>query len=405
MSMNKPLLGTKCVSLTLAGAGPTASRMLADWGCDVVKVEALSGDIGRNSGAYFGLVANDEENAHFEFLNAGTRSLCIDLKTPEGRAVMDRLLAESNIFVSNMRLKALKNMGLDYESLSVKHPHLIWGHLDGFGSVGPEADSPGFDNVAFWARSGALLDFAEKNTAPLVAPSGVGDFAVGATLAGGVAAALYKQAKTGKGEKVMISLYGQSIWTLSILLQGIGMAGAEYPKSRKETGTPLANTYKCSDGEWVFIQVMDYDRQYSALCKALGREDLIKDPRFDTLDGVKKNNKEMIAILEETVGKFTLQAVMEQLKAFDIPHTKVNHVKDIITDPQALANNYIYYANARNGKRMLMAAPPIKYGTIDAPEHRSAPLLGEHSVEVLKELRYSDDEVKAFIEKKIVKAR
>lgn len=403
--MNKPLLGIKCVSLTLAGAGPAATRILADWGCDVVKVEAFSGDIGRGSGAYFGLVANEEENAHFEFLNAGTRSLSIDMKTAEGKAVMDRLLAESNIFVSNMRLKALKNMGLDYESLQGKHPHLIWGHLDGFGSVGPEADSPGFDNVAFWARPGALLDFAEKDTAPLVAPSGVGDFAVGATLAGGVAAALYKQSKTGKGEKVMISLYGQSIWTLSILLQSIGMSGAEFPKSRKTTGTPLANTYKCADGEWIFIQVMDYDRQYSSLCKALGREDLIKDPRFDTLDGVKKNNKAMIAALEEIVGGFTLEALMAKLKAQDIPHTKVNHVKDVLTDPQALANNYIYYAKARNGKPMLMAAPPIKFGTIDAPVHRSAPLLGEHTIELLKELKYSDSEINTFITKNIVKAR
>ena len=381
------------------------TRILSDWGCDVIKVEAFFGDIGRSSGSVFGLVANEEENAHFEFLNAGTRSLSIDLKTAEGKAVMDRLLAETNIFVSNMRLKALKGLGLDYETVSVKHPHLIWGHLDGFGSVGPDADSPGFDNVAFWSRTGALLDFAEKDTSPLVAPSGVGDFAAGATLAGGVAAALYKQAKTGKGEKVMISLMGQSIWTLSILLQSIGMTGAEYPKSRKATNTPLANTYKCSDGEWVFIQIMDYDRQFSMLCKALGREDWLKDERFNTLAGVKKNNKELIAAMEETIGKFTLEAIMARLKEHDIPHTRVNHIKDVINDPQTLANHYIYYAKARNGKQMLMTAPPIKFGSIDAPEHKSAPLLGEHTIEVLKELKYSDDEIKSLIETKAAKAR
>lgn len=403
--MNKPLAGIKCVSLTLAGAGPAATRILADWGCEVVKVESFSGDIGRNSGSVFGLVANEDENAHFEFLNAGTRSLSIDLKTTAGKEVMDRLLAESNAFVSNMRLKALRGMGLDYETVSAKHPHLVWAHLDGFGNAGPDADNPGFDNVAFWSRTGALLDFAEKDTAPLVAPSGVGDFAAGATLAGGVAAALYNQAKTGKGEKVMISLMAQSIWTLSILLQSIGMTGAEYPKSRKTTNTPLANTYKCSDGEWIFIQIMDYDRQFATLCKAIGREDLLQDSRFNTLAGVKKNNKELIAILEEAIGKATLEANMAKMRQFDIPHTKVNHVKDVITDPQTIANHYIYYAKTRNGKQMLMAAPPIKFGSLDAPVHKSAPLLGEHTVEVLKELKYSDEEIKTLIADKAAKAK
>ncbi|EQE32323.1 coA-transferase III family protein, partial [Clostridioides difficile CD22] len=248
--LNKPLEGVKVIDLTYFVAGPGTSKILADWGADVIKVEPSFGDPGRKTGATMTMPIDDYNNPFYSTYNSNKRGLSINLKSETGIEIMDKLLSEANVFVSSYRTGALKRLGLDYESLSKKHPHLIWGQINGFGDFGPAKDNAGFDTVAFWARSGAMLDIAEKDTSPINPPIAFGDATTSCSLSGGICAALYQQAKTGKGQKVMASLFGQAIWNASSLLASTQFSD-EYPKTRKNAISPVINSYRCKDGKWI----------------------------------------------------------------------------------------------------------------------------------------------------------
>ena len=273
---NKPLTGVKVVDLTYFIAGPGTARILADWGADVIKVEPSFGDPGRKTGATMTMPVTDDINPLYNTYNANKRGLSLNLKTAEGLEVLYKLLKESNVFISSYRTGALKRLGLDYESLKEKFPHLIWAQVNGFGDYGPAKDNAGFDTVAFWARSGAMLDLAERDTSPLNPIIGFGDATTSCSLAGGIAAALYEQLKTGKGQKVMISLFGQAIWSSSAAIASTQFAD-EYQKTRKNSISPVINSYRCKNGKWLFLSILEHERYYPILCKLLGREDMIEN--------------------------------------------------------------------------------------------------------------------------------
>ena len=398
MTINQPLKGVRVVDFTAYGAGPGAGKILADWGADVIKVEPAAGDPSRTGSKILGMRADEGQNPHWELLNGNKRSLPINLKSPEGMEILDKLLATANIFISNYRFKALDKMGLSYEAMSAKHPHIIWGILTGFGLEGAAADNAGFDTVAFWARSGSMIDFCENGETPLTPPFGLGDLGTACSLAGGVAACLYKQAKTGKGEKVMTSLYGQSIWNESALVQSV-YHGDEFPKSRLKADSPLRNTYKCKDGKWVMVSVIVYDRYYPIFMKMVGREDLLNDTRFNTQAAVKENSEALVRILDEIFITKDWEEWNALLIENDIAHDKINQIKDVLVDDQAFDNGMLYLYKGRDGVDDMMAGTPVKFGNSGAAEHRSAPFLGEHTVELLTELGYSAEDIEAFIAK------
>jgi crotonobetainyl-CoA:carnitine CoA-transferase CaiB-like acyl-CoA transferase len=399
--LNKPLEGIKVVDLTYYVAGPGAGKILADWGADVIKVEPDFGDPGRKLGENMTATAIDrEQNPVYSTYNANKRGFCVNLKDPEGIKIMDQLLSKANIFISSYRTGALKRLGLDYEAVSKKHPHLIWGQVNGFGDYGPVKDNPGFDTVAYWSRSGAMMDLSERNTSPINPLIAFGDSSTSCSLAGGVAAALYQQVKTGKGTKVMVSLYGQAIWTVGAAVASTQFSD-EFPKTRKDAATPVLNSYKCKDGQWIFITILDYERYYPILCKMFGREDLIIDKYATTLK-VKQYNRELIEILEKEFEKYTQNEMVEMLTKADIAHEKIRHYKEIATDPQAIENNYVYQMTNRDGSKNVIALPPVKFDGIDINWKCDAPLIGEHSVEIMKELGYSDDEIQNYLDKKIL---
>lgn len=397
-----PLKGITVVDFGIHGAGSACGKTLADWGANVIKVESPAGDASRVSGAQLGLPCTEQDNMHFEMINGNKRSIVINMKTSEGKEIMERLLTSANIFFSNMRLGALEKMGLDYEHMSQRHPHIIWGHLSGYGINGPRAKEPGFDVVSYWASTGLLMDLTENGYAPNTSPFGIGDLAVGAMLAGGLAACLYQQATTGKGQKVMNSLFGHAVWTAGCLMQST-FRGDHFPKSRKQAIAPFSNSYKCSD-EWFFIAVMDYAGKFPGLCKMIGREELASDPRFSTLEAAKANETELIEIFDAFFAQHTWAEVDEMLKAQDIAHNRIAHFADLAQDPQARANNYVYEFTDRSGATSLVAATPIKFGTNDAPAHRNAPLLGEHTIEIMREYGYSDQEIQRLMDQHVIQA-
>jgi crotonobetainyl-CoA:carnitine CoA-transferase CaiB-like acyl-CoA transferase len=403
--MKKPLNGIKVVDLTLFAAGPGAGRMLADWGADVIKVESLKGDPMRTFGTTMNCPDSPDENPCWEIDNANKKSIALDLKTPEGAKIMDELLARADVFITSNRTDALIRLGLDYETMSKKHPHIVWGQINGWGDRGPLAANPGFDSVAFWARGGCMIDGTEKDTVPMVTPIGFGDSITSCSLAAGVCAALVEKMRTGKGSKVNVSLYGQAIWCGSYMIGSTQYGRDVYPKSRLTDVSPLVNSYKGSDGEWFFITILEHERYWSVLCdKVLQRPDLINDSRFATAKAAAQHRPELIKILDEEFEKHTCQECCELLKSADIAYSKVNHFVDVHKDEQALANNYVYEVQHRNGHKSFVANVPVQFDECTAPVHNLAPLLGENTVEILKSLGHSDDEIGKLLKDKTVMA-
>lgn len=400
--MEKPLDGVRIVDMSTHGACPSCGKILADWGAEVIKVEAKSGDAARTSGQSFGVPSDEGMNPHFDMLNAGKKSIVVDMKTPEGRDIIDQLLTSANALITNFRTPALVKLKLDYESVSEKFPHLIWGHLTGFGEKGPAANHAGFDTVAYYARSGAMIDFSENGAAPINAPFGVGDLSAGSAFAGGIAAALYQQQKTGKGQRVSISLYGQSIWAHGVVMQSI-YHGAEYPRTRENATVPLNNCFRCKDGEWLYMSVLQYERYFAPFCKLIGREDLIDDPRYNTIEQAKLHNRELIALFDKSFAQHTRAEWNLMLESADIAHDNINHFKDALSDPQALENGFIRPIYYNDGRDSVIASPPVILGEADTAEPKAGPRLGENTAEVLRSLHFSEGTIQDYYKREIVK--
>ncbi|WP_302779960.1 CaiB/BaiF CoA transferase family protein [Intestinimonas butyriciproducens] len=407
--MFKPLDGVKVIDLTYFVAGPGAARILADWGADVIKVEPSFGDPGRGTGATMSCPTVKDCNPFYTAYNANKRGLSLNLKSDEGKAVLYKLLESADVFVSSYRTGALKRLGLDYDSLSKKFPHLIWAQINGFGDFGPAKDNAGFDTVAFWARSGAMIDITEKDTSPVNPLIGFGDATTSCSLSGGICAALYQKAKTGKGCKVMVSLFAQAIWS-----ESAGMVstqyGDEYPKTRLNPGSPVMDTFKSADDKWFYMSILEPDRYNDALMKELGRNDLVGDPRYCTAVAAKAHSSELVEILSAEFAKHTMDEIAAMFARADIAYDRVQHIKEVLDDPQALENMYIIPVENRDGTVTKQPMTPIRFATTEpariediAPTmERQAPLVGEHSAEILKEHGYTDEAIQKLVDSKVV---
>ena len=399
--MSKPLDGVRVVDLTYYVAGPGTAKILADWGAEVVKIEPPGGEPGRTTGLNLGVPSEDRFNPYFGTYNSNKRDVILDLKAPEGQAVMDKLLARADVFVTSFRPGALKRLGLDYETLSARFPRLVWASINGFGEKGPDKDRPGFDTVAYWARSGAMLDLTEKDTAPLIPTLAFGDANTSGSLAGGIAAALYRREKTGKGTKVMVSLFAQALWNLASIVVS-SQFGDAYPKSRVTPNVPMVNSYQTKEGKWLFVTVFD-ERLYPVfLEKVVGSRELAGDPRYNEPVAARAHSRELTAIVAAEFARNTQEEMIRRLVEADIAHEKVNHVLDILKDPQAVENHYILEVPQKDGRTTLMAQPPVKMDTTETDFRYGTPAPGEHTRQVLEELGYSAEEIRSMAEARAV---
>ena len=256
-----PLAGVKVVELCEWVAAPACVRCLSEMGATVIKVEPPYGDAQRTQGPGFGCEQTDMEDPTIDLNNTNKNFVSINLKNEEGMKFMKKLLADADIFVNNLRDKALNKMGLDYETLHKEFPTLIWAQMRGYGEYGPEKDSPGFDAVCWAARGGVANVFREDGESPAIAPQAFGDYNVGHMLATGIVSALFNRTRTGKGEKVVTNLYAGAIWGGNIGICATQF-GAPYPKSRKHVPNPFNNTYRTYDDKWIYICMPQYDKYY-----------------------------------------------------------------------------------------------------------------------------------------------
>ena len=398
----RPLEGIRVVELSTMVAASSCGRMLADWGCDVVKVESPEGDMYRQVPAFFNVPCSMDENPLFDSLNAGKEGIVLDLKTREGMEVMHRLLAEADIFITNNRKKALDRLGLNYESLKGKYPKLIYATITGFGDAGPKADAPGFDTVAFWASSGFNADMMvdEPGAYPVYSSSGPGDIISAMGLCYAITAALYKRTQTGIGDRVTISLYGTALWCFSLMaVASEERYGYKYPRTREQS-SPTGSPYRTKDGEWVMATIVQFDKHWPKLCEALELNDLANDPRYASTvrQRLPENNKYLVHRLEEAYAKFTCDEICQRLRDADIAHDRLAHYREMEHSEQAWANEFIHCVTCPNGKESVLVRPPMRSEKMGIPTWKRGPMLGEHTDKVLNRLGYTSEEISAYKE-------
>ncbi len=384
--MAGPLEGVNVIELGVWVAAPAAGGILADWGADVVKIEPPAGDPARMWGRLLGMEPG--VNPPFEMDNRSKRSVVLDLGTDEGRQIAIELLSSADAFVTNVRPAALQRLGLDFEVLAARNPRLVYGLLTGYGMTGPETNRPAYDVAAFWARAGLADLLTRTGDTPPFQRGGMGDHSAGVTLAAAVCAALVARDRTGTGQLVSTSLYRQGTYTVSFDLNTLLMSGHSIAIGQRETmGNPCMNNYATAEGRRFWIVGLESERHWPALCRAVGRPDWLTDPRFARARNRAVNATELIAELDQIFATKTLAEWAPIFEAEpDFFWSPINSLEDVLGDDQFHAAGGVVYVPDGDGTVPMVASPADFHGTPAAPRSL-APRLGEHTGEVLAELR------------------
>ena len=394
----KPLEGIKVVDLTTFLAAPTTARVLGEWGAEVIKVESPSGDPGRTQGAVFGMPYEDDENLGFDMSNMNKRFVTLNLKDAKGLEVLYKLLADADVFVTNIRTKSLVKLGLDYDALKAKYPRLVFAHCLGYGENGPEKDTAGFDVTCYMARGGVFGTTVNKGDAPMIPTNGFGDFQVSMCLASGICAALYNRDRTGTGDKISVSLHHAAVFMLST---GVVSAqyGNNYPKSRTEVICPTNNVFRTKDEKWIALCAPQYDRDYDKIMTLVGRTDLVGNENYNNCDHMNalKLNSEVVGILDEAIRKFTRAEILKIFKDNDLPCEACYEPMDMYEDEQVWANGIMTKLDCPSGKRNI-ATCPVKFQSLPEPSYKVSSAQGSHTEEVMRELGYDESAIKNYLD-------
>ena len=397
--VKRPLEGVKVLELATFVAVPACARYLADLGAEVIKIEALQGDPLRYTFVNEGRPGTELEQTSYDVDNAGKKCIALNTKSEAGRKVLDQLLEQADIFVTNWRQPALERAGLDYETLKVRFPKLVYGLVSGYGEKGPDKDLPGFDFTAFFARGGILDTLYDKDSMPLTPIAGFGDHQVSMNLASGLLAALYNVQKGGNGERVVVSLLHSALWDIALYLQSAqyGDPSTKFPISRKMVANPLNMAHRTKDGRWLQIAVPRYDFHYPKFVPLIGRADLIDDPRYYPQANLQANLEEFYQILADAFAQKDLAEWKQILTEGDIPFAVAQTWDEVLVDEQAWASDCLYAMDYPTGNTRTMVRTPVIFTEAGLPPYVRGPYLGEHTKEILSGLGYTDEQVNALL--------
>src|ERR1700742_4764888 len=311
MSIDKIFSELKVVDLASFIAGPGAATILSDFGADVIKVEPPQGELWR-SGQKIPPQPYSEEPYPFQMANRNKRGVALNLKAASAQPVLERLAKWADVFIVNTPHPARKKLKLEYDDVVQWNPRLIYADLTGFGEKGPDADLPGFDITSYWARSGLLSMTRDAGAPPTWPVAGSGDNATAVGIYSAITTALYRRERTGKGSYVTTSLLAEGVWSASVSIQA-ALAGAKFapPHDRKNPANAAMNVYRSADDTW-FVLLVTPDK-LQPVAKAIGRPDLLTDPRFSDPAKLVANMPQLTAILD---GIFAAQPLSYWQKVF-----------------------------------------------------------------------------------------
>jgi formyl-CoA transferase len=390
-----PLKGLKILDMTGVVLGPFATQMLADWGAEVIKIEPPNGDLVRNSGLH----RNRGMASVFLAINRNKRSLCLDIKTEEGKAVLRRLIAQVDVLATNVRPAGMARAGFGYEECAKLNPGLIYAAATGFGQDGPYRARPAFDEI-IQASSGFADIIGEDFGRPMFVPSLVADKLTGMALAMAILAAMVHRLRTGEGQLVEVPM----LETLTAFVGVEHLGGLAFDPPIGQSGYKRLRHRKPVPTKDGYITLLPYTAQHwRAFFTAAGREELIE--RLSVDDPVKRNaniDQVYAACAEIAEGRTTAEwlALCEEL---DIPATAFTKLEDVTEHPHLKAVGMFQVMEHPTEGAVRTVRPPTKFAKTPANIRRLAPRLGEHSRELLAELGYDDDAIEGMAARKVVK--
>ncbi|RKE36416.1 formyl-CoA transferase [Paraburkholderia sp. BL23I1N1] len=383
----------KVLDLASYIAGPAATTILSDYGADVIKVEPPGkGDPYRY---FYATPPNPvcERNYSWQLTNRNKRGVALDLKHPAARDVLARLVKWADVLVTNFPPKVKQSLGLTYEQVGPLNPRLIYADITGYGAEGPEADRPGFDITAYWARTGLMEVTHDADSPPTLPIPGIGDHATASTLYSAIVTGLYRREKTGKGSHVSTSLIAEGAWAAATWIEG-GLNGARFfpQHDRKTPPNALLNPYRTADRRWLLL-VAAQEKDWTGFANAMHMPGLLDDPRFADARLRAQHAADLVEILDPVFASKNLAAWKETFDAARVIYGVVQVASEIINDPQMHANRvFLPVDDPEVGARYTVASP-LQVADALKESPRRAPRLGEHSEVVLASLGYSADEV------------
>ena len=388
-----PLQGIKIIDMTSVLMGPVASQALGDMGADVIKIEAPDGDVVR----LIGPSRHPGMGPIFLNTNRNKRSLALDLKKPEGLAVLKRLLADADVLMYNVRPQAMARLGLDYETVSALNPRIVYAGLFGFGQDGPYAARPAYDDLIQGGSTLSHLIARSTQGEPRYVPTAVADRIVGTTAVGGILASLLARERTGRGQRLDVPMFE----TMVAFVLGDHLGGLTYEPPLDAGGyprqlSPHRRPYRTRDG---YICALVYnDKQWESFLRAVGRESLLQtDERFANFYNRSRHIDVVYAELAKMFEQRSTAEWLQLLEQADIPFMPMHDLHSVLHDPHLVATDFFQQVeHPTEGPIRSMRAPMHWSDTPPGPA-RPAPLHGEHSVEVLQQAGYTPQEIDALL--------
>ena len=395
-----PLAGIKVLDWTMWQFGPVAASMLGDMGADVIKIEALDGDVGRAvarmESADAGLPAG--RNAYFETCNRSKRGIAVNLKTAEGREILHKLVRGADVFIQNFRKGVAERLDMDYDTLKAINPKLIYASASGFGPEGPDAELPSLDGCG-QARAGLMMSatppWAKHPVSVRGAPS---DQIGGITLCLGILSALWAREAHGVGQQVEVSHLSSTMWLQGLAVGMNLLTGQHMPTLNRESVTNfMYNIYRCKGGAWLRISNPQPARYWKPFVEALGIQRILEDPSIPGAQDGTVQSPELMKLIEDTFASKTFEEWDAIFRRYGFIYARIQTIDELPDDPQVIANDYITDFDHPDMGAVKVCNFPVAFSETPATIQSAAPELGQHTEDVLiEELGYDWDDIGRF---------
>ena len=401
--MEPVLEGVKVVELAEWAFVPSAGATLADWGADVIKIEhPVRGDSIRGLMLPGGVA---DFNHMVEQMNRGKRGLGLDISKPAGREILLKLVADADVFLTSMLEWARQKYKIAWEDLSAVNPRLIYARGSGQGPRGPDAGKPGFDGHTWWSQGGVTYMLSPGEEPGVSSRPAFGDVISGQFLAGGIAAALFRRTVTSRGIVVDVSLLNSATWILAPDLTSSWVSQQNPVKAGGGGGgtlvpNPLMGSHKTSDARYITLMMLQADRYWPGFCRALGREDLIDDPRYSDMALRAQNGVELVGIIREIFASTPMTEMLERLDREDCIAAAMQKPLEVAQDRQVLANGY--FPQHPRDPRARLSASPVQFDEGQVEFKSGAPEMGQDTELILQELGYDWDALSQLKKQQVI---